>query len=415
MTGGLRRQLGLPGSVAIGLSSMIGAGVFVVFAPAAEAAGDGLYVALSVAALIALCNAMSSARLASIYPESGGTYVYGRERLGPFWGYLAGSSFIVGKIASCAAMALAIGAYAWPHHAHGVAVVAVLSVTVINYAGVQKSAVAAFVIVGITLVVLVTVVVATLVGPASDTADSLTATPDGVIQAAGLLFFAFAGYARLATLGEEVRNPRSTIPRAIGTSLAITVALYALLAFALQRTLGIAGLAVASAPLTDAAQTAGASGIEPAVRTAAVIASLGSLLSLLLGVSRTVLAMARDRHLPRALDAIHPRFAVPHRAEIAIGIIVAALAATLDLRNAIGFSSFAVLIYYSIANASAWTLDRNWQSRVIPALGIVGCLTLAFALPPTSVVSGTGILLVAAIIWRIRRPLRDPQSKERTP
>ena len=402
MPGELDRRLGFTASVAIGLSSMIGAGVFVVFGPATAAAGDGLFVALALAALIALCNAMSSARLAARYPESGGTYVYGRERLGPFWGYLAGWAFVTGKIASCAAMALAIGTYAWPGHAHVVAVTAVIALTAVNYRGVQRSALAALVIVTIILGVLAAVVIATLTGPATSANTNTPTDARGILEAAGLLFFAFAGYARLATLGEEVRNPSATIPRAIISSLTITIAVYALLAYSLQRTLGAAHLATASAPLTEAVSTAGSAGLEPFVRVGAVIAAAGALLALLLGVSRTVLAMARDGHMPRGLDAIHSRFAVPHRAEVAVGVIVAVLAGSLDLGHAIGFSSFAVLIYYLIANISAWTLTAHWRDRSIPVLGGAGCLLLAFALPMTSVVSGSFVLIAGMALWFIR-------------
>src|SRR3954447_16680389 len=158
----LERRLGLADAVIIGLGSMLGAGIFVVLAPAAAAAGSALLLGLAVAAGVAYCNAASSARLAAIYPQSGGTYVYGRERLGPFWGYTAGWSFVVGKTASCAAMALTVGVYAWPAHAHAVAVVAVLALTVVNVVGVQKSALLTRVIVAVVLAVLAVVVVAVL-------------------------------------------------------------------------------------------------------------------------------------------------------------------------------------------------------------------------------------------------------------
>jgi len=403
MNAPLQRRLGLTASVSIGMGSMIGAGIFVVFAPATAAAGHGIWLALAIAALVALCNAMSSARLAALYPQSGGTYVYGRERLGSFWGYLAGWSFIVGKIASCAAMALAIGSYAWPGHAHLVAAGAAVAVTAVNYVGVQKSAAATLVIVTITLAVLALVVVACLAGPRAPTVDSEPATVRGVAEAAGLLFFAFAGYARLATLGEEVRDPRRTIPRAIAISLLLTVAVYAIVAYAVVRTLGTDRLAAAAAPLSSAVAAAGATGLDPVIRVGAVVASLGALLALLLGVSRTTLAMARDGHLPRTLSAIHPRFHVPHHAELAVGVVVAVLAATIDLRQAIGFSSFAVLIYYLIANASAWTLPstRPGLTRLAPLVGMAGCLLLAFSLPITSVAAGLAVLLIGALAWRL--------------
>ena len=196
-----------------------------------------------------------------------------------------------------------------------------------------------------------------------------------------MLFFAFAGYARIATLGEEVRDPARTIPRAIPIALGIALVVYAVVAIAVLAELGSDALASATAPLADAVTAAGFAGLEPVVRAGAAVAALGSLLALILGVSRTTLAMARDRHLPHPLAAVHPRFGSPHRAEIAVGVVVAAVAAVVDVRGAIGFSSFAVLLYYAIANASACTLGR----KSIPSVGLVGCLLLAFLLPMSSV------------------------------
>ncbi|HEX7826454.1 MAG TPA: APC family permease, partial [Mycobacterium sp.] len=229
----LQRRLGTLDAVTIGLGSMVGAGIFVVLGPAAAAAGGGLLVGLAVAAIVAYCNATSSARLAALYPQSGGTYVYGRERLGPFWGYLAGWSFVVGKTASCAAMALTVGIYAWPAYAHAVAVAAVVALTAINVVGVQKSALLTRVIVVVVLAVLAAVVVVGLAGDDLDRSRLALGddvSPGGVLQAAGLLFFAFAGYARIATLGEEVREPARSIPRALRLSLGLALAVYAAVA-----------------------------------------------------------------------------------------------------------------------------------------------------------------------------------------
>ena len=220
----LRRTLGTADAVTIGLGSMLGAGIFVALAPAAAAAGSALLVGLAVAAVVAYCNATSSARLAALYPQSGGTYVYGRERLGPFWGYLAGWSFVVGKTASCAAMALTVGVYAWPAHAHAVAVAAVVALTAVNTVGVQKSAWLTRIIVAVVLAVLAAVVVAIAAVGSTPTSSHLAlhdASVLGVLQAAGLCFFAFAGYARIATLAEEVREPATTIPRAIRIALGL--------------------------------------------------------------------------------------------------------------------------------------------------------------------------------------------------
>jgi APA family basic amino acid/polyamine antiporter len=402
----MKRTLGTFDAVAVGLGAMLGAGIFVVLAPAAGAAGSALLVGLAVAAVVAYCNARSSARLAALYPQSGGTYVYGRERLGPFWGYTAGWSFVVGKTASCTAMALTVGYYAWPSHANAVAVAAVLALTVLNVVGVQKSAMVTRVIVAVVLAILAVVVVA-VVGSSGLDADHLAVDFDagaaGILQSAGLLFFAFAGYARIATLGEEVRDPERAIPRAIIVALGIALAVYAIVAVAVLSELGSETLASATAPLADAVTAAGHPGLVPVVRVGAVVAAMGSLLALILGVSRTTLAMARDRHLPTALTAVHPRFDSPYRAEIAVGVVVAVIAAVADVRDAIGFSSFAVLVYYAIANASAYTLGR----RTIPVIGLIGCLVLAFALPFTSVLAGMAVVALGAVAYLVRRRASD--------
>ncbi|RAJ63313.1 APA family basic amino acid/polyamine antiporter [Streptomyces sp. Amel2xB2] len=409
----LRRRLGLFDAVVVGLGAMLGAGVFAALAPAARAAGSGLLSGLALAAAVAYCNAMSSARLAAVHPASGGAYVYGRERLGPFWGHLAGWAFVSGKTASCAAMALTVGSYAWPAHAHAVAVAAVVAVTAVNHTGVRKSAWFTRAVVALVLAVLAALVTAVLTSEGVR-AQRLAPGPDftvtGTLQAAGLLFFAFAGYARIATLGEEVRDPARVLPRAVPLALGITLAVYAAVAVAALSVLGGEGLAHAAAPLTRAARTAGVPGLEQAVRAGAVVAALGALLTLLLGVSRTVLAMARDRHLPHALAAVHPRFRVPHRAGLAVGAVVAVAAATADVRGAIGFSSFGVLVYYAIANAAAWTLTSAGAAyrRVLAGCGLAGCLALAFALPGSSLLSGAAVLAAGAAVFAVRRLRHRP-------
>ncbi len=411
----LQRRLGIFDAVVIGLGSMIGAGIFAALGPAAAAAGSGLLLGLAAAALVAYCNATSSARLAARYPQSGGTYVYGRERLGDSWGYLAGWAFVVGKTASCAAMALTVGAYLWPAYANAVAVAAVVALTAVNYRGVQKSALLTRVIVAVVLAVLALVVVISLSSGHADVARlniGTDITVGGVLQAGGLLFFAFAGYARIATLGEEVRDPARTIPRAIPLALGITLVVYVVVAVAVLAVLGSDRLGSSTAPLADAVRVAGVPWLVPVVQAGAAIAALGSLLALVLGVSRTTLAMARDHHLPHVLAAVHPRFKVPHRAELAVAAVVIVVAATVDVRGAIGFSSFGVLVYYAIANAAAWTLtpDEGRPARIVPVVGLGGCAVLAFALPLVSVITGAAVIVLGALIYGLRRTLSSRSS-----
>ncbi len=410
----LARRLGTADAVVIGLGAMIGAGVFAAFAPAARAvlptgAAGALLVALALAAAVAYANATSSAQLAAQYPASGGTYLYGRERLGPWWGFVAGWGFVVGKTASCAAMALTFAAYAVPAGAPEpwrrlAAALAVVALAAAGYRGVTRTArVARWIVASVLAALAVTLVVAWAgrgvaagSGPVPLTAAE-PATPGGwlgVLQAAGLLFFAFAGYARVATLGEEVRSPRRTIPRAIGIALAITVVLYALVAVTLLAVLGLDGLAASTAPLSDAVAHAPWAGVL--VRAAAAVASLGALLALLAGISRTALAMARERDLPRPLAAVHPRHRVPHHAEVAVAAVVVALVLAVDLRGAIGFSSFGVLVYYLVANVAAYTqtgADRRFP-RALQAFGAAACAALCLTLPSTAVLAGLAVLAV---------------------
>ncbi|MEO3772379.1 APC family permease [Micromonospora sp. B9E7] len=405
----LSRRLGVPDAVVIGLGSMLGAGVFVVFGPAAAAAGGaGLLPALVLAGFVAFCNATSSARLAARYPESGGTYVYGRERLGPFAGFVAGWGFVVGKTASCAAMALTIGAYLWPGQARLVAVGAVLAVTAVNLRGIGKTATATKLLVALVLTVLALVAVVGVVGGPVHL-DGLTepgGSARGVLTAAGLLFFAFAGYARIATLGEEVRDPQQTIPRAMPLALGLVLVIYLALAVVTLGVLGADRLAGSAAPLVDVVTAAGLPGLAWVVRAGATIAVVGVLLSLVAGVGRTTLAMARRRDLPGALAAVHQVHQVPHRAELAVAAVVIAVVMLGDVRQAIGFSSCTVLVYYSITNAAALTLGRESGRRlpvqVLAGLGLAGCLLLAVNLPVTSVLAGFGVLAAGAAWYALR-------------
>ncbi|MCU1364476.1 MAG: amino acid/polyamine/organocation transporter, superfamily [Ilumatobacteraceae bacterium] len=407
----LARRLGLSDAVFVGLGSMIGAGVFAAVGPAANAAGSGLLIGLAIAAAVAYCNATSSAALAAVYPASGGTYVYGRERLGPFWGFLAGWGFVVGKTASCAAMALTVGAYAAPSWQRPIAVTAVVCLTAVNYLGVRKTAILTRIIVVLVLAALTLVVIGTAFGGAAST-DHITGLgsggPDGILRSAGLLFFAFAGYARIATLGEEVDQPARTIPKAIVRAFAITLVVYTVVSVSALAAVGPDALARSDAPLATAVRAGDLAALVPAVRVGGTIAALGVLLSLIAGVSRTTFAMAADRELPTWLDAVHPIRKVPHHAEVAAGTVIVILVTLVDLREAIGFSSFCVLAYYAIANASAWTLEpehRRWP-RSLAAVGVAGCVLLAFTLPAVVILSGAGVLAAGAIVWTFRHRRR---------
>ncbi|MEO6866551.1 MAG: APC family permease [Gaiellales bacterium] len=409
----LSRSLGLSDAVLIGLGSMIGAGIFAAFAPAAAAAGAGLIFGLVIAGVVAYCNATSSAQLAAQYPTSGGAYIYGRERLGAWPGFAAGWCFLIGKTASCAAMAMTFAAYAVPGPwQKPVAVAAVVALTGINYFGITRTATATRVIVSVVLAVLAVIAIAGLTssGPITAAATPLVVTGGwyGVLQSAGLLFFAFAGYARIATLGEEVEDPARVIPKAILTALVLALAVYVVIAVSALRAVGPEQLAASSAPLVDVVTGRGWAWAEPIVRIGAAAAALGALLALIAGVGRTALAMARNRDLPRWLAAVHPRHQVPHHAELTLAAVVCAVVVFTDLRGAIGFSSFGVLLYYFIANVAAFTQGRAERrlSKAWQVLGATGCLLLVVTLPPKAIMAGLSVLLVGALYRMMRLQLQ---------
>ena len=408
----LQRRLGTFDATAIGLGSMLGAGVFVVFAPAAALAGQLLALSVVIAGAVAYCNAVASAALAAKYPTSGGTYVYGRKQLGQWPGFLAGWGFVTGKTASCAAMALTFGSYVWPDYAVPVAVAAVAALTGVNLLGITRTALLTRILLCVVLATLAFVAVAAALGPHPEPGIAGPvggASPGGVLPAAGLMFFAFAGYARIATLGEEVRDPARTIPRAILAALAAAFAIYLTLSLLLLSHLPGGQLASTTTPLLDAVLQSRLEAGAPAVQVGAAAACLGALLALITGVGRTTLAMARERDLPGPLAKVGGKHTVPYVAELAVAAVVILLLVTTDVMTVVGFSSFGVLIYYAVANASAYTLAAHpgYAPKWLNAVGFIACLLLAFTLPPASVLTMVAVLAAGVagrwLVLRLRR------------
>ncbi len=409
----LRRALGTLDATSLGLASMVGAGVFAVFAPAAAAAGGGLLVAVVLAGVIALCNAASSVQLAVEDPRAGGAYLWGRRHLGAWPGFVAGWCFVVGKTGSCAAIALVVADHLVPAPARTPAAIAVIAlVTAVNCVGVQRTATAARVALVPVLLVLVVAIVlgaaALTAGGGAPAQQGPAPQPDRVLQAAGLLFFAFAGYARVTTLAEEVRDPARTLPRAVAIAVGAALALYLAAAAVLLGVLGPQRLAASDTPWPALAQQVSPWLTVP-LAVAAVLAAAGSLLALVAGVSRTALAMARERDLPGALAVVHPRFRTPVRAEAAAAVAACLLVLVGDLRLVIGFSSFAVLVYYLVANLAALRQDRAHRvvPRAVHVVGAAGCAVLAVTLPWESAVVAAAVVLVGCagrLLVRRRTP-----------
>jgi len=405
----LSRKLNSKDAIIIGLSAMIGSGIFAAIGPATLAAGSGVLFGIIIAGLIAYLNATSMAQLAAVYPESGGTYVYGGKQLGEFWGFIAGWGFIIGKIASCSAMALTFGYYASESYGKPLAILAVLALTFVNYLGVKKTALVTRILVSVVLVSLAIMVIASLSGGTVDSSRLSNWTIQGgfrgILESAGLMFFAFAGYARVATLGEEVIKPKETIPKAIMIALGFTILIYLLVITASLLTLDAEVIANSKAPLEAVLKSTRFSFLSPIVQIGACFGSIGVLLALLAGISRTMFAMAANHHLPHFLSRVHPKHKVPHYAEVIVGVIVAVIVGFVDLRSAIGFSSFSILTYYAIGNLSAWTLEK--KNRLWPywmsLLGFFACVVIAFNLPKQSILGGVFVFSVGILYFGIKK------------
>jgi APA family basic amino acid/polyamine antiporter len=416
------RHLQVSDAVVIGIGSMIGAGVYSVWSPASRSSGNLLILGLAIAAVVACSNALSSARLAVMYPESGGTYVYGRERLGPTWGFLAGWGFVAGKTASCAAMASTVGVYLVPEHAKIVAIISILAITSVNLGGLQRTVTVTKVLLTISAVVLTLVIVSAWTISDTGTAGAMSwigfdddrsfvrRTYD-VLQSAGLLFFAFAGYARIATLSEEVRDPERTIPRAILIALSGVLFIYVVLAITLLASMPPSQLATSVSPLQNLVELSRLNALAPLVRIGAAIAALGALLNLLPGVSRTTLAMARRGDMPSVFAHIDSRRSLPVRAEVTVAAAAIGIVIVFELRSAIALSGVGVLVYYAITNASALTLPLRFHQRITTSIGLAGCLVLAACLPPPLVMGGTSLLIVGLAIHLIQRRWKDRGAK----
>lgn len=419
--GRLKRELGVFGAIAMGLGSIVGTGVFVSIGVAAGAAGPWVILATVVAALVAACNALSSAQLAASHSVSGGTYEYGYRYLTPALGFTAGWMFLCAKTASAATAALGFGGYLL--HLTGwddgwripLAVGAVALFTLLVLGGLRRSNLMNTVIVTLTLTALGTFLLAGLPDLVSRGAQNLTAPApgegglQGFLYATALMFVAFAGYARVATMGEEVKDPGRNIPRAIIALLAISAVLYVAVAAVAIGTAGVAVLSqateAAGTPLEAAAQSLGTPGIGIVIAIGAVTAMLGVLLNLILGLSRVALAMGRRGDLPPLFARLSTNASAPSAAVVGVGIVTGALALTGSVETTWAFSAFSVLIYYAITNLAALRLPR--QERLYhPAIawaGLIACCFLAFWVPLPIWLVGLG-LIGAGLVWHVAAP-----------
>ena len=392
----LERTLGPLGASGIGLASMLGAGAFWVWGPVVERAGAFFLAAVMVAGVMAILNALSMAHLAFLSPVSGGAYSYARRHVSPMAGFMAGWFFLTGKTASAAAIAVIAAGYISPENARVIAPLMIAVFAGINITGIRSTAAlgASVALVVIGLLVAVSAAApwsAGELGVASDTSVY------SVWQAAGLMFFAFAGYARMATLGGEVKNPTVVLPRVIVGTLVAVIILYAFLGSALLSALGFDGLADSATPVADSAPEHW----RGVIIVVAVAASLGSLATILAGLSRTSMAMALEGDLPPRLGVVWGRTSSPAVAEITMASVAMIISVALDPLWLVGISSTTVLSYYALAHLAAARLpsqDRRLP-RVVAWLGLVGCVALVATLPWIPLITGLSVAMVGVGVW----------------
>ncbi len=412
----LRRDIKTPGAILMGLGSIVGTGIFVSIAIATQVAGNGIIIAIVIAAILATFNGLSSAQLAAAHPVSGGTYEYGYRFLGSYFGFTAGWMFLVAKSASAATAVLGcigylfyafgVGAGSWGIVGAGVLLLFIMTFLVSG--GINRSNLANKFIVLVTLLGLAALVVAGLFTnglPTKPIVDSFTDTSiSSILYASALMFVAYTGYGRIATLGEEVSNPQKTIPKAIILAMMIIVVLYLAVSLTAIQIMGAEAFGQTvegeAAPLMIAAQALSLPVIGTAITIAAITAMLGVLLNLLLGLSRVMLGMARRRDVPHGLAKINPENQSPATAVWVTGGIIGLLVLSGDVVFTWSFSAFTVLIYYAITNLSALFLpaDLRLYPRVIPALGLFGCLFLAFWIDPKIWLFGI-LLIIVGLAW----------------
>lgn len=397
----MKQKLGQLDAVFIGLAAMLGAGVFVVFGPAAALAGNWLQFAIVLAAIVAYLNASTIAQLASVVSRPGGTYAYARHYLSNNWGFLAGVAFLVGKIGSAAAIALTFATYLTPGIEVLTAAIAILLMAVINILGVNRTAFGSKILACITIVFVLVLAVSAIFLPATDAVLSAP-TGIGVLTAASLFFFAFAGYARVATLGDEVRDSKTVVPKAIAISLGVVFVIYLALGWLVENRLGV--LVIGSVtPLADLAAVSFGSGSF--VFIFAAIAALGSLLALLAGMSRTAATMAEDGELPRVF-ATRSRNGSPWLVELFIAMTAIILASSGSFYLTIGLSSFAILTYYAIANLAAYRQPHREarRSKIWNILGLLLSLAIAFSVPLEGLLLGMAVLSLSMFLrWGLAK------------
>lgn len=404
-TNSLKRVLGVKDAIAVGLGAIIGAGIFVVTGVAAGVSGPALLISLMIAGIVATFNALSSAQLAAVYPQSGGTYEYGYRLLSPTLGFSAGWMFLLSKLSAAGIVAIGFGSYFhqivpfWSPMTYSL--MAVIFLTSANLWGIQKAGLINILIVAVTLSALGYFIFSGI--RVVDMSNFVPFAPfglKGIAESSAILFFAFTGYARIATLAEEVREPRKTIPRAVIITIITAIILYLAVSYVAIGAIGTTAMAGSKSPLQLASTAMQTPGIQWIITLGASTAMLGVLLSQILGISRMLLALGRRNDLPHFFEKISARTSVPHIGILLTGIIIILITILGTFEFVVRAATFTILLYYTITNLAALKQPSAEQlyGKAVPVLGLIGCIMMAFSLPLTVIISGVSLLAIGFVV-----------------
>ena len=394
-------KLSLYDAVNVSLGSIIGAGIFVILGAAAAAAGPALVLSVLIAALVSLLTGFATAELSRLYPRSGGVYVFARETLSEFLGFLVGWIWLFSNVVSGATVAVGFGHYlkyffpALPTAA-GIFVVAA-STVMIHLAGAKESSRFNNALVLVKIAILLSFSGAAFLHfQGANMRPFLPFGFRGVWAGAATIFFAYAGFARVAIVADEIEDPRKNVPRATLISIVISTIIYFLVAVAAVGGAGPRLLANSGSPLADAI---GSMGLGFGARLVALggLAATGTVaMASVLGVSRLAQVMSRERELPACVGRMSGRRSVPRNAILISGAAMLVLAFSADLPHIAYISSFSLLLYYAALNASGFKVLRG-GIRIVTGLGFVSCVVLMAHLPWRSWMVGAAVLAAGAV------------------
>ncbi|MET7718763.1 amino acid permease [Streptomyces sp. NPDC005407] len=412
--GGLRRTVGVFQLTMIGIGATIGTGIFFALNAAVPEAGPAVILSFAIGAVTAALTALCYAELASAVPVSGSSYSYAYATLGEFAAYAVGWCLLLEYAVSGAAIAVSWGQYLndLTQRLFGVQMPAAISAPpgdggylnlpgavlvllccVLLVRGAKESAMVNTVMVLLKLAVLALFVVLGVTG--FDSANLHPFAPMGMAgigAAASTVFFSFIGLDAVSTAGEEVRNPRRTLPLAIICALLVVTTVYVLVAL----------VGVGAQPWTAfAGQEAGLSAILAKVTGAGwpgVVLSAGAVLSIvsvtlvvLYGQTRILYSMGRDGMLPAAFHRVDRRTGTPVLGTVIVGAFVALMAAVFPLDILADLTSLGTLVAFTVVSAGviilrrrAPHLERGFKVPgypVVPVLSIAFCGYLLYGLP----------------------------------